>query len=67
VLGKALPARLLWAKNLFGTEIIEDVPRSRFIQGEYGFFEVSQSKSVFLFHTAIMRAGPWLVNACDWM
>jgi hypothetical protein len=25
VLGKALPAKLLWAKNLFGTEIIEDV------------------------------------------
>jgi fructose-specific component phosphotransferase system IIB-like protein len=25
VLGKKLPAKLLWAKNLFGTEIMEDV------------------------------------------
>ena len=25
VLGKPLPAKLLWAKNLFGTEVVEDV------------------------------------------
>jgi hypothetical protein len=25
VLGKAFPAKLLWAKNLFGTEVVEDV------------------------------------------
>jgi hypothetical protein len=25
VLGKPIPAKLLWARNLFGTEVVEDV------------------------------------------